>query len=1279
MKKIIAVFLCAIMLFSASNIGVCAKTLSYNVVNTEKNYGKVSFDNDYAEIGVPLKVIIDNADGQNFIYRWYIDGKRIENESDSYTPIEYDLQSMISVEVFDTKGNDVGMTSIFVSDLPVIYIETENRQPIVSKEVYLDAEIRIQGNKDFSSDKYLYEGKTEIRGRGNSTWIADKKSYRLKLDSKANLLGMGKNKHWVLLSNPFDTSLLRNHISYNLAADMGLSYQETAWVDVVLNGKVIGNYQLCEHIRVGDNRVEITNWEDLAEEAAEEIYDANKALLTEDDCDGLVDLMSGDMSWTTSDKVNFKGVTYTVSDYIDIPDINGGYLIEVVKKGDEYTFMTKKGSYICIDTPEVLSEDMLSSIQGYYQAFENALFSEDFCTTYEGQTMRYTDFIDIESFAKGFLLNELFENFDFGRTSTWMSKDVDGKLVYGPVWDMDNTLISTTFFKWTSLNIDWLKRLLSDPVFLQELRKTYFEYRYTAIQDLIKDNGDIDTAIETISSSAKHNDYIWDNQIESAENAIDLKLRLQNKINWFDSVLTDMTSAYASMANSIANKNFVASDAVSLSFDRAKNSLSVEFKDTLPSSVKIFADGKLCTTQKISENSTEFILPKIKENAVITVVCYDEKSEVLFGSYCITENEIVKLFVSSRITKFTYDAGEPLALDDIELTARYSDGTEKKVKPQLAYTYVKDALGEQFFSYDKVTEEIGKTFIAMRYENSYKEYEIQVNARENYHDVITMIKKLPKEITGNSFVRELFEAKIAYDALSENIKAKVTNVSKLNTLMAGLSDVESESTGVVACIADGVFRSNARSSLLVVSKGNPYKLVFTNPDTTTSTYTTSSDAYLYKKIVGDYTVSTIRHMMPNNENHQFSIKPVYDDLHKTDDFKITVSDIAYEAKAINSIRFVDWSNQGETFELRIDKDKEVEQFAFYENGNAVKFKAKTTGDITTIRFALDAPGKHTLTLCYSFGSNILEYGSFDVYVREFTSDENRIYSIDYPQESYSKTVTVTVLTSADLESISLVSDEITAYAVSEDTDDMKMWTAEIDITSSKEYTLHMNAQPTQTVISPKFLDSFLIEGTKLVKFLADTPTAEIPENITEIADDAFDGFTGTILCYPDSAAEEFAKAKGIAYETFRISANATEITVNSGESFEIEITAEPYLPSDFCLHYKFDESVIGFDGKTITALTPGYSRLEFSSASGLYRETVYVYVGGGPKLGDVSADGKINSMDALLILQHSVEITKLNGTECNAADINGDGKINSLDALIVLQISTGLSSIWQYI
>ena len=34
-----------------------------------------------------------------------------------------------------------------------------------------------------------------MRGRGNSTWYDDKKPYKLKLEDKTDLLGMGKGKH----------------------------------------------------------------------------------------------------------------------------------------------------------------------------------------------------------------------------------------------------------------------------------------------------------------------------------------------------------------------------------------------------------------------------------------------------------------------------------------------------------------------------------------------------------------------------------------------------------------------------------------------------------------------------------------------------------------------------------------------------------------------------------------------------------------------------------------------------------------------------------------------------------------------------------------------------------------------------------------------------------------------------------------------------------------------------------------------------------------------------
>ncbi len=61
-----------------------------------------------------------------------------------------------------------------------------------------------------------------------------------------------------------------------------------------------------------------------------------------------------------------------------------------------------------------------------------------------------------------------------------------------------------------------------------------------------------------------------------------------------------------------------------------------------------------------------------------------------------------------------------------------------------------------------------------------------------------------------------------------------------------------------------------------------------------------------------------------------------------------------------------------------------------------------------------------------------------------------------------------------------------------------------------------------------------------------------------------------------------------------------------------------------------------------------------------------------PSLGDVNADGAINSTDALLVLQHSVNLIQLQGEEAKRADVNKDKMINSNDALSILRYSVGL-------
>ena len=86
--------------------------------------------------------------------------------------------------------------------LPVLYIDTENHSPIVSKEEYLNAFYRldpmgIEGIEALGTkDEPL---PLQIRGRGHSSWKAAKKPYKIKLEQKTSIMGMPKNKHWALL------------------------------------------------------------------------------------------------------------------------------------------------------------------------------------------------------------------------------------------------------------------------------------------------------------------------------------------------------------------------------------------------------------------------------------------------------------------------------------------------------------------------------------------------------------------------------------------------------------------------------------------------------------------------------------------------------------------------------------------------------------------------------------------------------------------------------------------------------------------------------------------------------------------------------------------------------------------------------------------------------------------------------------------------------------------------------------------------------------------------
>ena len=99
----------------------------------------------------------------------------------------------------------------------------------------------------------------KIRVRGNSTSAPDKKPYKLKFNKAQSLFGLKAAKDWVLLSNYFDKSNIRNYLAYDLANKLdNLNYQPSSiFVDVYINNEYLGLYTLSEQVEANRGRVDI--------------------------------------------------------------------------------------------------------------------------------------------------------------------------------------------------------------------------------------------------------------------------------------------------------------------------------------------------------------------------------------------------------------------------------------------------------------------------------------------------------------------------------------------------------------------------------------------------------------------------------------------------------------------------------------------------------------------------------------------------------------------------------------------------------------------------------------------------------------------------------------------------------------------------------------------------------------------------------------------------------------------------------------------------------------
>jgi hypothetical protein len=152
----------------------------------------------------------------------------------------------------------IGVSDTLVdTGLPVIYIETENAAPIVSKEDWVNMTVKVvSDNPEYSFEKTSYND--QIRGRGNTSWNEPKKPYRIRFNEYTSMFGLTAARNWVLLAD-YKHAPIISAIGFELGQRFNGSLfpNHYVYVGVVLNGEYQGIYFLTEHMRVAPGRIEI--------------------------------------------------------------------------------------------------------------------------------------------------------------------------------------------------------------------------------------------------------------------------------------------------------------------------------------------------------------------------------------------------------------------------------------------------------------------------------------------------------------------------------------------------------------------------------------------------------------------------------------------------------------------------------------------------------------------------------------------------------------------------------------------------------------------------------------------------------------------------------------------------------------------------------------------------------------------------------------------------------------------------------------------------------------
>ena len=463
-----------------------------------------------------------------------------------------------------TVDADLTITAIFIDTAIALTLESELPLFHITTAVQIENEPKVPGNlKIYQQGELLVEHPIGIEYRGSTSYrLSDKKSYGFETwdennqDVNISLLGFPEEEDWILTGHVFrandnrifDPTLMKHYVGYSLFRSMGNYASRCKFVELSVNGDYLGVYVFMEKLKRDKNRIDIKKLKPDENDA--ENITGGYILKIDKTAGGDVasnqPLPYYDNNWEDDARYN-EMISFRSSYGTDKSVLN------FAPFGPPYHSQQYLETYFLYEYPKAddISPEQKSYIQNYIYEFETALLNDDFSS----QNRTYTNYIDLASFVDYFILNELVGNIDAYRLSTYMYKNLGGKLKMGPVWDLnigygdsriplDDWIINYN----THVPQDpwlvpfWWGRLMEDPQFIATLKN-----RWTSLRTNALSTNNVVALVQNTSNYLLTNGAIqrnydrWTGIAVAYETEVTKMIDyLRNRLAWMDTMIASM-------------------------------------------------------------------------------------------------------------------------------------------------------------------------------------------------------------------------------------------------------------------------------------------------------------------------------------------------------------------------------------------------------------------------------------------------------------------------------------------------------------------------------------------------------------------------------------------------------------------------------------------------------------------------------------------------------------------------------------------------------------------